>query len=160
MEMKIQLKENIIDIKTIRLNYVDYSGSICDGPGIRTVVFLQGCTIKCPGCHNPQTWDLNGGYVKNIDNLVEEICSNSKTMRITISGGEPMIQLEQVKILVDKLKMRDFDIALYTSYDIKLVPECIKKNLDYIKYGKFIKEKQTSIIQYVGSSNQIFEKIK
>jgi len=47
--------------KTLCVNAIDFSGSICDGPGLRTVVYLQGCNRRCINCHNPQTWDLTCG---------------------------------------------------------------------------------------------------
>ena len=58
MEMNIQLSQD-----SICINSIDFKGSICDGPGIRTVIYLQGCDFHCVGCHNPQTWDMNKGYI-------------------------------------------------------------------------------------------------
>lgn len=74
----------------LRINKIDFSGSICDGPGIRTVLFLQGCKKRCEGCHNPQTWEIKAGKIIAISELFEAICANSKMKRITISGGEPL----------------------------------------------------------------------
>ena len=63
-----------------------------DGPGIRFVVFTQGCPHHCPGCHNPGTHDPAGGYDSRIDNLVAEFRKNPMLKGITLSGGDPFAQ--------------------------------------------------------------------
>lgn len=140
----------------IRVNNIDYRGSICDGPGIRTVVFLQGCNVHCKGCHNPQTWNIHKGYLISIEELVQEICMRSDTKRITISGGEPMIQSEAVSELAVGLYNKNFDIALYTSYQFDEIPRSILKYLNYIKCGKYLEKYCTTTIPYIGSTNQKF----
>ena len=144
----------------IRLNYVDYTGSVCDGPGIRTVVFLQGCSRHCHGCHNPQTWDLAGGYSISIFSLLKEITVRSRTRRVTISGGEPLEQVRAVTDMAILLKNDGFDVGLYTSYSEFDVPSSLYKSLNFLKTGEFREELFTSIIPFVGSSNQIFHDLE
>ena len=117
---------------TIIINSIDYRGSICDGPGIRTVVFLQGCNIHCKGCQNPQTWDIHKGKQVTINKLIDEICANSYTKRITISGGEPLMQVEAVYELIRGLHEKKMDIALYTSYEYKNIPQLGQKHCKII----------------------------
>lgn len=155
MEMSLQLNTDII-----KINSVDFSGSVCDGPGIRTVLFLQGCNVRCEGCHNPETWDINAGKSIQIKNLVEQICTNSLTKRITITGGEPMMQSEALSKLISYLFNTGYDIALYTSYMFDEIPQSIIDNLNYIKCGKFLKKYQTTTLPYVGSTNQKFIVLK
>jgi len=138
----------------IRINSIDYSGSIVDGPGIRTVLFVQGCTQRCQDCHNPSTWDLDGGELREISDVVDDIRANSINKKITISGGEPLLQEKAILKLIKILE--DFDIALYTHFDLKDVPKAIIDNLDYIKVGIYIKEKKSTTLPYIGSSNQKF----
>lgn len=154
MEMKIQLSQD-----NICINSIDFKGSICDGPGIRTVIYLQGCNFHCVGCHNPQTWDMDKGYIIPVEELFEKICRNSMYKRITISGGEPLLQINAVYQLISLLKAAGFDIALYTGFDINDVPVYILKMLNYVKCGKYIESLRSTTIPYVGSSNQIFKAV-
>ncbi|MDR0550797.1 MAG: 4Fe-4S cluster-binding domain-containing protein [Spirochaetaceae bacterium] len=143
-------------MKNLRINKIDFSGSICDGPGIRTVIFLQGCKKHCEGCHNPETWNINGGKVMPISDVVRAVSSELKTKRVTISGGEPLLQKESVLLLITELKKRSFDIALYTGYSITDVPDNILDKIDYIKTGEYRQELRTSVAAYIGSTNQTF----
>ena len=68
------------------------SDSIVDGPGLRYVVFVQGCPRSCPGCHNPQTHDPLGGYLSTTEFLLQEIKSDKLLEGVTFSGGEPFMQ--------------------------------------------------------------------
>lgn len=138
----------------IRINSIDYRGSIVDGPGVRTVLFLQGCAKRCDGCHNYETWDVNGGLLAEVDDIVRQLKNNCINKKLTISGGEPLLQYCSVIELVKKLK--DFSIILYTGYQLDEVPTEILQYLDYIKTGEYIKEKRTLKIPYIGSKNQQF----
>ena len=66
--------------------------SIVDGPGIRYVVFTQGCPHGCPGCHNPQTHDPAGGFWAETDEILSVLAENPLLDGITLSGGEPFLQ--------------------------------------------------------------------
>ena len=142
----------------IRVNSIDYRGSIVDGPGVRTVVFLQGCNRRCEGCHNPDTWNIEGGQEMDVDCLVQLLKMNSKSNRITISGGEPLIQRDAVVELVSRL--RGFDVALYTSYDFEAVPKQLLGCLSHLKVGRFKKEQSCTTESYIGSRNQKFISLK
>lgn len=143
----------------IRLNTIAPC-SVCDGPGIRMVLFLQGCQKRCRGCHNPATWDTDGGQVWQITKLVEYVCKNAPTKRITISGGEPLEQADALYGFLLALDSKNsFDTALYTSYEITEIPPKIIEHLDYIKTGPYIEELRTTVIPFVGSSNQRFYKL-
>lgn len=141
----------------IRLHGVDYCGSVCDGPGVRTVIFLQGCTRRCQGCHNPSTWDVDGGYCLEEERLVHELLERSPTKRVTISGGEPLLQVDAVEKLAGLLKAEGYDVALYTSFARREVRPSILEKVDYIKTGEYIQALRTTVRPYVGSENQVFE---
>lgn len=138
----------------IILNSIDYRGSVVDGPGIRTVLFVQGCVRECRGCHNPSTWDMRKGKAVDTEDLITELRTKALNKKLTISGGEPLLQRQAVLELVRGLL--DFDIALYTGFEFEDVPKDIIEHLRYIKVGRYIQEKRSSIIPYVGSSNQKF----
>lgn len=125
-----------------------------DGPGIRSVLFLQGCKKNCKGCHNRQIQEHGKGTMISIDKLIAFIDRECCNKRITISGGEPLEQLDSLIHLIDKLKKKGYEICVYTGWELKFVPKCILDKIDYIKTGGFVKELRDASIQYVGSSNQ------
>ena len=106
-----------------------------DGPGIRFVIFMQGCTLKCKYCHNRDTWKVNSGKKITIDVLVKEI-QNYRTYiensggGVTVSGGEPLLQAEFVTELFKNLKELGIHTALDTAGSIPLSPS-IKELLKY-----------------------------
>ncbi len=138
----------------IMLNSIDYNGSVVDGPGIRSVLFVQGCELRCRGCHNCSTWDIQKGKVVDIGDLIKELRTKALNKKLTISGGEPLLQYQAVLELTRGLS--DFDIALYTGFEIENVPKEILRQLRYIKVGRYIQERRSTTIPYVGSSNQKF----
>ena len=144
---------------TLRISNLDLHGSTCDGPGIRNIVFFQGCNRLCPGCHNTGTWNLNGGYEVEISKLVEIIDQKTPMRRITISGGEPLLQMEGLLELVSSLRQKGYDIAVYTGNDLADVPQALLEKINYIKVGDYQQEHRTSIKPYVGSTNQEFIKL-
>jgi len=131
-----------------------------DGPGIRTVLFMQRCNLHCKGCQNQSTWDISKGFEVDIDALVDELKKNVFNKKITISGGEPLFQLKALEELVDKLNENGFDIALYTGHVREDVPERLIKKVKYLKTGSFVESLKTTIKPFVGSENQIFEEVK
>lgn len=148
----------MLNKETIIINRISDVPSLCDGPGYRTVLYLQGCSLKCPGCHNSELWNIKKGKSVYIDDLVNEIKNICKNKKLTISGGEPLLQKDSVLSLLSKLK--DFDICLYTGMNYEDVPKKILKYLKYIKYGRYDSCLRTTITPYVGSSNQIFMEVK
>lgn len=140
----------------IRINYIDFHGSVADGPGVRSVLYLQGCIRRCKGCHNPQTWDMLGGRLYDTNELAQLIVSRSPVRRITISGGEPLLQKAAVEHLIFLLKKIHFDIALYTGEELEDVPAELLDQLDYIKTGAFILSEKCTEVPYIGSTNQKF----
>ncbi|MEG0546399.1 MAG: pyruvate formate-lyase-activating protein [Oscillospiraceae bacterium] len=93
-----------------------------DGPGIRTVLFMQGCTLRCPYCHNPDTWKLDGGENVSVDEMVSKILRYKsyfgKDGGVTVSGGEPLIQAEFVTEFFTKLHQNGINTALDTAGSI------------------------------------------
>ena len=99
--------------------------SVADGEGLRIVLWTQGCRLKCPGCHNPQTHDENGGYELYIDDIKLALDANYKKHRgLTFSGGDPFLQpheckevalyakdggLELIKALIDQAATRQIE---------------------------------------------------
>lgn len=89
-----------------------------DGPGVRFVVFFQGCPMRCLYCHNPDTWDMTEGKEKSADEILEMFERNRSFYRtggITATGGEPMVQMDFLIELFAKAKEKDIHTCLDTS---------------------------------------------
>jgi pyruvate formate lyase activating enzyme len=106
-----------------------------DGPGIRFVVFFQGCPMRCLYCHNPDTWTPNQGNYVTVEEILEQYDNQKefyKTGGITATGGEPMVQLEFLTELFTKAKAKGIHTCLDSS-GIMFNPENTDKYLDLIK---------------------------
>jgi len=106
-----------------------------DGPGIRFVVFLQGCPLKCKYCHNRDTWDINGGTQYSVTEVYNKILRakpyiDSSHGGVTISGGEPLLQTNFLIDLFKKLKEVNIHTCLDTAGSIKITPQ-IEELLSY-----------------------------
>lgn len=100
-----------------RIHSIESFGTV-DGPGIRFVVFFQGCPMRCRFCHNPDTWALNGGEERTVSQLLEEYEKNKafyKSGGITATGGEPLLQLDFLTELFEECKKRGIHTCLDTS---------------------------------------------
>lgn len=89
-----------------------------DGPGVRFVVFFQGCPMRCQYCHNPDTWDMADGKEKSVDEILEMFERNRafyRTGGITATGGEPMMQMDFLLELFTKAKEKEIHTCLDTS---------------------------------------------
>ncbi len=101
-----------------RIHSVQSLGAV-DGPGVRFVVFMQGCPLRCAYCHNPDTWDLAGGTETTVEELTEQILRYQPYFGedggVTVTGGEPLMQWEFVAELFAALKKYNIHTALDTS---------------------------------------------
>lgn len=122
-----------------------------DGPGLRTVIFFSGCSVGCKRCHNAKYRNKYNAKHYSIGGLVQLIRETVPLKKITISGGEPMEQEIALSSLIELIP--DFDIGLYTSYKLPLVPPVILSRLRFIKTGQYDFSKNISS-EYFGSSNQ------
>ncbi|MCL1820138.1 MAG: anaerobic ribonucleoside-triphosphate reductase activating protein [Oscillospiraceae bacterium] len=136
--------------------------SIVDGIGLRFVVFLQGCELNCPDCHNPQTHDLNGGYLITIEELLEQIDKNPLLRGVTISGGEPFLQAENAAVLARFVRERGLDVWCWTgkTWEELTKPDAppewglLLEQADILVDGPYVTEKRTLALPWRGSSNQ------
>lgn len=133
--------------------------SIVDGPGLRYTIFTQGCYHKCAGCHNPKSHDINGGYLRDIRDVLLEITANPLLDGITLSGGEPMLQVEPLVEICKEVKKRGLNIVIYSGFTYEeILKDAKKKELlqlcDMLIDGKFEQDKKSLALLYRGSSNQ------
>lgn len=137
--------------------------SIVDGPGIRMAVFVQGCSHRCPGCHNPETHDPSGGYDVSVSSLVEIISRSSPIDGVTLSGGEPFEQAAPAAALAVSVAKCGLDLVIYSGYTFE---ELWVKSIDdrntailletglLLIDGPFILQEQDLTLPYRGSRNQ------
>ena len=132
------------------------------GPGNRIGIWLCGCHRACPGCSNPELWNTKPEYEISLDRLMQLINSVQATKIIdgfTITGGEPMNQVEDLSILVDRLSKISEDILVYSGYSrgelTNRDPETqhILETISVLIDGEYIEEKNNGS-RLRGSSNQ------
>ena len=111
-----------------------FSGGTVDGPGIRFVVFMQGCPLRCKYCHNPDSWNIKNGEERSVNDLLNEIVRYKSYYGqkggVTVSGGEPLLQIDFVTELLKQAKSRGINTAVDTSgftFDISN-DEVVKKH--------------------------------
>ncbi len=142
-----------------------------NGPGIRLSVFVSGCTNRCKGCFQPQTWNFEYGrpYTDDIEDFIVNELNKNYYQGITILGGEPFELSNQpvVSELIERIRteLPGKDIWVYTgfSYDVDLQPggkryldvtDKILDNIDVLVDGKFVEELKNIQLQFRGSENQ------
>ena len=140
--------------------------SINDGEGVRTVIYVSGCSHKCLNCHNPQTHDINYGieFTDKLQNeIIEGIIKRPFISGITLSGGDPLHQNNMLDVfnLIKKLKVKfpDKNIWMYTGYKIEtILNDPLKRKIiemcDVVVDGRYIDELKDLTLKFRGSSNQ------
>ncbi len=137
--------------------------SIVDGPGLRFVVFTQGCPHHCEGCHNPETHDFNGGYETTTVDVWKKIKETKLLRGVTFSGGEPFAQAAQLAEIGEAARDRGLDVMTYSGYTAEQLFELAEKNegvhkllcaTNYLVDGRFVLEERDLGLLFRGSRNQ------
>jgi anaerobic ribonucleoside-triphosphate reductase activating protein len=133
--------------------------SIVDGPGFRYVVFVQGCPLACPGCHNPQLQAFEGGRPVSVAALAAAIRKNPLLDGLTLSGGEPFTQAGPCAVLAEQVRAMGLSVITYTGK----VWEELRENPDWRRLleatdilvdGPFVRSLRNLDLRFRGSSNQ------
>ncbi|MFZ7103210.1 MAG: anaerobic ribonucleoside-triphosphate reductase activating protein [Peptococcaceae bacterium] len=142
------------------IRYADIlTDSIVDGPGIRLVVFLQGCPRVCPGCHNPSLLSKEGGKAITERELAKKILKlfTPRHAGLTFSGGDPLLQPAELENVIAFIRKRkpEINIWVYTGYLFEEVRDLpVLQDIDVLVDGPFIlKQKDISLV-FRGSRNQ------
>lgn len=149
------------------MNTYNYAGidtyDINNGKGFGITLFVQGCPHHCEGCHNPQTWDFDGGRsldLNVIDNIIK-IAEDDNIVRLTISGGEPFANMVPCTIAACRFKSLypNKTIWVYSGYtyeEIMSIPNAtdLLDWCDVLVDGPYIQEKRDLSLPFRGSSNQ------
>jgi anaerobic ribonucleoside-triphosphate reductase activating protein len=132
-------------------------GTSVDGPGLRTSIYFAGCNHRCEGCHNPQSWDFEGGKLMTIEQIVAVV--EQEGFNVTFSGGDPLYQLPVLKVLAKALKARGYNIWCYTGFVFEELAADeryseLLQQLDVVVDGPFVMSQRDIALRFRGSSNQ------
>lgn len=135
--------------------------SIVDGPGLRYVVFTQGCPHHCEGCHNPETHDFAGGRIEQTEELIADMLKNPLLSGLTVSGGEPFAQPQPVLDLILRARQAGKKVMLFSGYTFEELlhqehPSVreILANSDLLVDGRFVLAQRDLTLKFRGSRNQ------
>ena len=133
-------------------------GTSVDGPGLRTSIYLAGCSHHCPGCHNPASWNFQGGEERTIDELMQVIAYNEAP--VTLSGGDPLQQPRGTRELIQRVKRElGYNVWCFTGYTWEEIvgdPVLLDtvRELDVLVDGPFVAAERDISLRFRGSRNQ------
>ena len=141
------------------LNIFDFSeGSRALGPGLRCIIWVQGCPFKCEFCTSPEGLPIEDNILVEIDKLAENIINNVAIQGITLSGGEPFLQAAKLVKLINKIDKPELDLIVYTGYTLDKLNWQAAKDLlaltDVLIDGQYVEELNDNK-GLRGSSNQV-----
>ena len=139
--------------------------SLVDGPGLRVVIFVQGCDLGCPNCHNPESWPTTGGKdytVREVMRLMKRGRGKKITRGVTFSGGEPFLQAGDLAQIAFEAKLTGWDVTTYTGYTFEELSkrtedtdvQALLNLTDYLIDGPYIHEQRDLDLKFRGSANQ------
>lgn len=135
--------------------------SVADGPGIRYVIFVQGCPRSCPGCHNPQTQPLDGGTEMTAEEILGQIRRDPLISGVTFSGGEPFLQAEALAAIARECHQLGLSVMTYSGWTFEeLVAgknsawNQLLAETDVLVDGPYRQELRSFSTKFRGSSNQ------
>jgi anaerobic ribonucleoside-triphosphate reductase activating protein len=130
-----------------------------DGPGFRTAIYAAGCRHRCPGCHNPQSWDAGNGSLYSI-NALADIVSEDEFSNVTFSGGDPLMQVEGFTVLARRIKEESGkNIWCYTGFLYEQVVRSSRLSrilpfIDVLVDGRYMAAFHDDDLPFRGSRNQ------
>ena len=133
-------------------------GTSVDGTGLRTSIYFAGCENRCEGCHNPQSWDPDGGEAMTVDSLLRRIAEAG--MNVTLSGGDPLLHPVEVGVLLQRIKSEsDKTVWCYTGYTFEEVMShparrAVMQWVDVLVDGRYMAAERDTSLRFRGSRNQ------
>ena len=146
---------------SVKISIMDIiDGTVVDGPGFRLSIYCAGCSHKCKGCHNPQSWEIGNGKLMDIDEIMDVV--KQSPWNVTFSGGDPFFQAEGFARLARRIKDETSKtIWCYTGYTIEELQQegnpCrmeLLESIDVLVDGPFVEELRDEQLRFRGSSNQ------
>ena len=145
-------------MSSVRLAREIQYDSVVDGAGLRMVIWTQGCPHHCKNCHNPQTWDFDGGFIKDTAKLIEDLKKGFYHDGLTLSGGEPLHQPKPLLEIVRAAKAMGLNVWCYTGYVYENISDpdqlALIREVDVLVDGPFIEDLKSMDALYRGSTNQ------
>ena len=131
-------------------------GTTVDGPGFRTSIYFAGCLHACPGCHNPSSWDFDGGTPMTLSEIMDVV--REEDFDVTFSGGDPLYRPEEIARLADAIRAEGHSVWLYTGFtweeiiaDERLMNAV--RRMEAVVEGRFVESLRDPDLQFRGSSN-------
>lgn len=133
--------------------------SSVDGPGLRIVIWTQGCLHNCEGCHNPATHDVHGGYLEDVENIIKFIQESKIQKGITLSGGEPFLQPLQLIPIAKAAIEKDMDVWAYSGFTFEQLLQnkerkALLEYVDVLVDSPFVLAVRDTRLTFKGSKNQ------
>lgn len=153
----------------IRLASDIQTDSIVDGEGLRTVIWTQGCSHNCEGCHNPKTHSFDGGFLVDTEDVKKEIAELKYQDGVTLSGGDPFFQADAVLDIAEFCQSKGLNVWCYTGFTFEKLLEMSKNNhtilellnnIDVLVDGKFVLNLKSYDCKFRGSTNQRLINVK
>ena len=137
--------------------------SVTDGPGFRYAIFTQGCAHACEGCHNPETWDFNGGYLSDTFEIISQLDKNPLLKGITLTGGDPFYQAQPCTVIAKAAHLLGLDVFSFTGYTFEELIKVAENDesvasllseTDFLVDGRFVLAQRSLELKFRGSENQ------
>lgn len=137
--------------------------SIVDGPGLRYVLFTQGCPHCCKGCHNPETHSLEGGFLRSAETVLAQFAENPLLAGITFSGGEPFLQADALCAVAEGVRAQGKNVLVYTGFAYEQLLARVASEpgvgsllelTDILIDGPYVEAQRDLELHFRGSANQ------
>ena len=142
--------------------------SSVNGPGVRYVLFMQGCSHHCPGCQNPETHDISEGVEMEVEEVVSDILATRYLDGLTLSGGDPLFQPEASFEIARRVKESGLDIWMYTGWTFEQIMDGkagqkakeVLSFIDVLVDGPYVEALRSEDVIWRGSTNQHLVDVK
>ena len=142
--------------------------SSVNGPGVRYVLFMQGCSHHCPGCQNPETHDISEGVEMEVEEVVSDILATRYLDGLTLSGGDPLFQPEASFEIAKRVKESGLDIWMYTGWTFEQIMDGkagqkakeVLSFIDVLVDGPYVEALRSEDVIWRGSTNQHLVDVK
>lgn len=133
--------------------------SAANGPGERFVVWVQGCSLRCSGCWNPDTWDSGARRLVEVDDLLDQVMGTPGIEGVTLTGGEPFEQAESLGVLSARLRSQGLSVMIFTGYRLRELVTSAQQALlgecDIVVAGRYLRTRRVLGEPWRGSANQV-----
>lgn len=132
-------------------------GTTVDGPGFRTSIYFAGCSHRCKGCHNPESWDFDGGYEMSLEEILAVV--REEDFDVTFSGGDPLLHKSDIRLLEEAIAAEGKRIWIYTGFTWEEImqSEQLRRLValaETVVEGRYMEDMRDPDLNFRGSGNQ------